>query len=284
MRCDLPPIVDAHVHLWTPERFSYPWLDGIPSMRRAMLPEDYSHACRSMQTAKFIFVECGCVPSQNLEEVDWIIALEKTEPRLKGIIAQASLELVTAAHEELELLAARPLVKGVRRNLQAETEDFLKAPDFIKGLKLLPEFGFTFDLCIRSEQLPAVTEVVRRVPEVTFVLDHFGKPSVRDGCFEPWARNLRLLAAAPNVVCKISGLATEADRNGWRVADLEPYFDHALTCFGAERVLFGSDWPVSTLATSYDRWIETVLELTLFANEKERMQLFRTNAERIYRV
>ncbi len=284
MTSDLPEIVDAHVHLWDPERFRYPWLDEIPSLRRPMLPADYSLAGRQGQAIKFIFVECGCIPSQNIEEVDWITALEKTEPRLKGVIAHSSLERAASAREELELLAARPLVKGVRRNLQAEPRDFLENPDFIKGLKLLPEFGFTFDLCIRSDQLPAAVDLVRRIPEVTFVLDHFGKPSVRNGSFEPWARNLRLFATAPNVLCKISGLATEADWTRWKISDLQPYFDHALGCFGPQRVLFGSDWPVSTLATSYDRWIETVLELTLSANEQERVELFQTNAERIYRV
>jgi L-fuconolactonase len=189
-----------------------------------------------------------------------------------------------SVREDLESLARHPLVKGVRRNLQEKTVDFLKQPGFIEGLNILPEFGFTFDLCVRAGQLSAVTELVRSVPHVKFVLDHAGKPAVRDSAYESWARDLGALAEASNVFCKISGLTTEANWTDWRPADLAPYFNHAITCFGPERVMFGSDWPVATLATTYDRWVETVLELLPNAGESERTQLFQTNAERIYRV
>lgn len=278
------PIVDAHVHLWNTEHFRYSWLGNLPSLNRTFLPKDLITASKSGGVAKFIFVECGCEPSQGLAEVDWIAALAQTNSFLRGIIAHAALERGKAVLPELEFLSVRPLVKGIRRNLQGEPSDFLKGPGLIEGLKFLPRFRFTFDLCIRADQLPATRELIERVPEVLFVLDHFGKPPVRSKDFEPWARNLRTLATRPNVVCKISGLATEADCNNWRADDLEPYFDHALACFGVQRVLFGSDWPVATLATSYERWIETVLKLIPFANERERAQIFQTNAERIYRV
>ena len=279
-----PVIVDAHVHLWNPERFRYAWLENLPVLNRPMLPENLIAASASAGISKFIFVECGCDPSQSLQEVDWITDLARAKPQLKGIIAHASLERGEAVLADLEFLATRPLVKGVRRNLQGENNDFFKQPAFVAGLKLLPRFGFTFDLCIRHDQLSAAGELVRSVPQVTFVLDHFGKPLVRSKSLEPWASHLRTLAGAPNVACKISGLATEADWTDWRQTDLKPYFDHALTCFGLHRVIFGSDWPVATLATSYDRWIETVLELIPIASERKQTQLFQTNAERIYRV
>jgi L-fuconolactonase len=279
-----PNIVDAHVHLWNPERFRYAWLDDLPALRRAMLPADFAKASVSAKVSKFIFVECGCESSQSLAETDWIGELAESEPRLKGVIAHTALERGKEVRADIETLAGRPLVKGMRRNLQGEPIDFLKQPGFIEGLKILPEFDFTFDLCVRADQLPATTELVRSLPQVKFVLDHFGKPKVRGKSFEPWARNLRALARLPNVVCKISGLATEANWSDWEPADLEPYFDHVLTCFGLPRVMFGSDWPVATLATSYDRWIETVIELVPNANDRELAQLFQTNAERIYRV
>lgn len=284
MTYDGSSIVDAHVHLWDPQRFRYPWLEGLPSLNRAFAPEELIAANISNNIGKFIFVECGCEPSQSLMEVDWISTMAQSESSLKGIVAHMTLERGKAVLPELEGLSVRPLVKGVRRNLQGEPNDFLKQASLIEGLKLLPQFGFTFDLCIRSDQLPAAHELVQRVPEVTFVLDHLGKPPVRNRGFAPWARNLRDLAMAPNVVCKISGLTTEADWKDWKIADLEPYSDHALACFGLPRILFGSDWPVATLATSYERWIETVLNLIPFANDRERAQLFQTNAERIYRV
>jgi L-fuconolactonase len=280
----VPIIVDAHVHLWNPERFRYAWLDDLPALRRPMLLAELSKASQSATVSKFIFVECGCESSQSLEEVDWANGLADTDPRLKGIIAHAALERGKVVREDLEILSRHPLVKGVRRNLQGEPVDFLKQPGLIEGLKILPEFGFTFDLCVRADQLSTVIQLVRSVPNVTFILDHFGKPAVRDSAYEPWARDLGALAEAPNVFCKISGLTTEARWTDWQPADLAPYFNHALACFGADRVIFGSDWPVAALATSYDRWVETVLELVPNASERERSQLFQTNAERIYRV
>jgi L-fuconolactonase len=279
-----PTIVDSHVHLWNPGHFRYAWLDDLPSLNRPMLLGDFTTAIGSADVRKFIFVECGCDASQGLAETDWIAELAEAEPRLRGIIAHAPLERGKAARADLEAMARRPLVKGVRRNLQGENKEFFKRPEFLEGLKLLPEFGFTFDLCIRAEQLPAVCEVVRSAPQIMFVLDHFGKPAVCEQGFEPWARDLRALARLPNVVCKLSGLATEANWTGWQREDLEPYFDHTLACFGLPRVMFGSDWPVATLATTYERWIETVLGLVPNANEREQTQLFQTNAERIYRV
>jgi L-fuconolactonase len=117
-----------------------------------------------------------------------------------------------------------------------------------------------------------------------FVLDHFGKPDVRGKKTEPWAADLKLLAAMPNVVCKISGLTTEADWKTWQPADLKFYFEHTLECFGFDRILFGGDWPVATLATSYVRWLETVREFFSFATKVDQAKLFQTNAERIYRV
>jgi L-fuconolactonase len=282
-----PPqaIVDAHVHIWHPRLFFYPWLQGATELNRAFLPADYATASAQAGVAKMIFVECGCVPSQGLIEADWVYILARTEPRLRGVVAQAPLEKGEAVFADLDRLAARPLVKGVRRLLQDETEvGFCLRPDFVAGVKMLGEFGFTFDLCIRNEQLCAVTELARRVPEVTFILDHCGKPPVRTGKIEPWATELRALAKLPNVNCKISGLATEADWKNWQPEDLKPYFDTVLEAFGFERVLFGGDWPVCTLATDYQRWLETVWNWTASASQVDRNNLFQNNAERIYCV
>src|SRR5262249_13871404 len=173
---------------------------------------------------KFIFVECGCEPEQSLAEADWISDLTKSEGRLKGIVAHASLERGDEARQELELLASRCLVKGVRRNLQSEPDpEFCLRPKFLTGVRLLAEFGFSFDLCLRHQQLAAVTELARRVPEVTFVLDHLGKPNLRSKIFQPWANDLRALAVLPNVVAKISGLTTEANWSDWQPIELRPY-------------------------------------------------------------
>jgi predicted TIM-barrel fold metal-dependent hydrolase len=280
-----PVIIDSHVHLWDPAQFRYAWLDSLPILDRTFLPADYAAASATANVNKLIFVECGCEPAQSLAEVNWISYLAKSEPRLKGIVAHAPLEKGESVRADLEKLAANLPVKGVRRNLQGERNtDFCLRPEFVAGVKLIAVFGFTFDLCIRRELLRSAAELVRRVPQVTFVLDHFGKPDVRGKKFEPWATDLKALAALPNVVCKLSGLATEADWKNWRPDDLKFYFEQALECFGFNRILFGGDWPVATLATSYQRWLETVQDFFSFAPAADQIKLFQTNAERIYRV
>lgn len=277
--------MDSHVHLWNPAQLRYAWLDNLPALNHAFLPADYSHAGGTTGVNKMIFVESGCEPAQNFAELDWISSLAKNEPRLRGIIAHASLEKGETLRHDLEKLALNPLVKGVRRNLQGERDlEFCLRPEFVSGVRLLAEFDFTFDVCIRHEQLQGVAELARRVPEVNFVLDHFGKPDVRGRNFEPWATDLKALAALPNVVCKISGLTTEADWKIWQPADLILYFETTLECFGLDRILFGSDWPVATLATSYERWLKTVRNYFSFARPAGQTKLFQTNAERIYRV
>src|SRR5580704_4044220 len=193
-------IVDSHVHLWDPARLRYSWLDGLPALNRAFLPADFAAASVNSNVGKMVFIECGCEPAQSLAEADWISDLAEAEPRLKGIVAHAPLENGGSLHADLEKLAANPLVKGVRRNLQGERDaEFCLRPEFVAGVKLLAEFGFTFDLCIRHAQLRSAAELARRVPQVTFVLDHFGKPDVRGEITGPWAADLKTLAAAPNV-------------------------------------------------------------------------------------
>ena len=281
----LPAIVDSHVHLWDPKRFQYAWLDNLPALRRAFLPEDFAAASAMMPVSKMIFIECGCYPAQNEAEVDWVSSLANTEPRLKGIVAYVPLEKGEAIRTELDAFARRALVKGIRRSLQDERDtEFCLRPQFIAGVKSLAEFGFTFDLCVRHHQLPSAIRLVEQVSQVTFVLDHFGKPEVARGKTEPWATDLKTLAALPNVVCKMSGLATEADWKNWHPDDLKFYFETAVECFGFDRVLFGGDWPVATVATSYELWLKTVLKLLSFASEADRTKLFQTNAERVYRV
>ncbi len=282
---NIPSLVDSHVHWWKPAHFRYAWLDGWPALNRAFLPADFVVASAGVNVNKLIFVESGCEPAQGLAEVDWVSGLAKAEPRLQGIVAHAPLEKGETVRVDLEKLASRPLVKGVRRNLQGEQDSaFCLRPEFIAGMGLLAAFGFTFDLCVRREQLHNVAELTRRVPQVTFVLDHLGKPDVRGKQTGPWAADLKALAAQPNVVCKISGLATEADWQHWQPDDLKFYFGWALECFGFDRVLFGGDWPVAALATRYERWVKTVQDFLSFTSEVDRIRLFQTNAERIYHV
>jgi L-fuconolactonase len=278
-------IVDAHVHFWNPDRLNYPWLVRFPALSRPFLPDDYATATKAAGVDKMIFVESGCESAQSLEEAGWITELAAGEPRLKGMVAQAPVELGAGVINELTALAKNPLVKGIRRNIQAETDpSFCLQPDFIAGVRALAEYHFTFDLCIIPPQLPAVIQLVQRCPEVFFILDHCGKPAIRDRALDPWRQHLRQLAALPNAACKISGLVTEAMPGQCGPTELKPYVTHALECFGFDRVLFGGDWPVCELAAPYETSLAALESIIAHEPQAAMDKLFRVNAERIYHV
>jgi L-fuconolactonase len=276
------PLVDAHLHLWDPARLEYPWLAGIPQLHRRFGPADLDTGGHLLTGV--VFIEAGRRDDQALAEVAWVEQLAAHWPVLQAVVAHAPLERGERCRRQLAELSRHRLVTGIRRNLQDEPAGFALAGDFVAGVRLLAGFGFSFDLCVRHRQLPEVTELVAAVPEVTFVLDHLGKPPVASGQLDPWREDLSRLAGHPNVVCKLSGLATEADHQRWQVADVLPYLACALAEFGPERCLVGGDWPVATLATSYQRWLDTVAgAISGLADEQQRAVLAGT-ATRVYRL
>lgn len=278
-------IVDTHVHFWDPARLRYPWLGAVPALGRAFLPADYSAQALLPNAAKWVFVECGCDPASSLMEANWVAGLAATEPRLHGIVARAAVEQGKAVREHLLALSQIPQVVGIRRNLEGETDpEFCLAPDFIAGVRELLPVDFSFDICVRHHQLPAVIELVRRCPEVRFVLDHCGKPAIRERVLDPWRQHIRELAMLPNAHCKLSGLLTEADLAEWQPPDLRPVVHHVLEHFGSDRVMVGSDWPVLRLASNHERWFEALEACLAGMTEVARSKLYRSNGEAFYRL
>jgi L-fuconolactonase len=272
-------ITDAHIHFWDPERLHYDWLRPIPELRRRFTPEllrDNRHA-----VGQYVFVQADCRADEAWAEIAWVSELAQRHP-IAGIVAYAGVHEGAAVRPQLERLAAHERVVGVRRLLQGESPSLLNSDALAAGIGMLAEYGLTFDACVTHEQLPAVTALAARCPHVRIVLDHLGKPDVAARRLDPWRGDLAKLAEHSNVVCKLSGLATEADRRGWTADDLHPYLDHALASFGPERCLVGSDWPVATLATSYDRWFDVLLERLDGLSEPERTAVLSGTAERVY--
>ena len=278
------PIVDTHVHLWDPEYLSYPWLEEVPALNRSFLLPDYRTAYGTLDIEAMVFLECDVHPDDGLKETEWVTVLAADEPRIKGIVAGAPLENGESARPVIEVLADNPLVKGVRRLIQSESIEFCVQPDFVKGVQILEEFGLSFDLCIYHPQLANTIELVKQCPNVQFILDHIGKPDIENQLFDPWKREIQTLAELPNTFCKISGMVTEASHENWTPADLKPYIEHVIECFGFDRVIYGSDWPVSTLAAEYQGWFATLNWAVEGCSDDERNRLFHDNAVGFYRL
>lgn len=280
------PIVDAHVHLWDPTHFRMPWLDGDATLGHPYQLAEYDEHTQGVDVAVMVYLEVDVEPAYKLLEARWAVERANEDPRLQAIVASAPIEYGELARAYLDaLVAIDPRIKGVRRLLQGEADPtFCLRPDFIRGTQLLADYDLSFDICVYHHQLPGVIELVRQCPGTAFILDHIGKPNIKGQVLDPWREHIQQLAAFPNVVCKVSGLVTEADPQHWSLDDLAPYVAHVLAAFGEERVIFGGDWPVVTLAARYTRWVEALDSLTAHLSPQARNKLWAENARRFYRL
>lgn len=269
------------MHFWDPSVLHYPWLDELPGLKTSFLPRDYS-ALASGEADAVVFVEGNCDPAQGMDEVSFAARLSAEEPRIVGAVSFVNLIDEGGRTATLERLQRSSPVVGVRHNIQGNPAGFATAAAFVRGVQDVGRHGLPFDLCVTADQLPEVTELVRQCPDVSFVLDHCGKPAIRDNAFEPWAGHLLQLSGCDNVVCKLSGLLTEADARQSLGDVLVPYFDHALACFGPGRLLYGSDWPVVTLRGGESAWRTMVDRFTSAWSPDEQQAFYAGNAIRIY--
>ena len=280
------PIIDAHVHLWEPDRVMIPWLANVPAINARRDLANYQTDTRGIEVQGLVYLQVEVAPPYALLEARDLVRLARANPIIKGVVPWAPLEYGDKVRYFLEeLVALGPEIKGVRRIVQDEPDpEFCLQPGFIAGATALSDYGLTADICCNFRQLGANVELVRRCPGTNFILDHIAKPYIRGSEFEPWARQMRDLADLPNVVCKISGVVTEADHDAWTIDDVTSFVHHALDCFGEDRVVFGSDWPVVTLASTFARWVETLDTLTASKSDAARAKLWRDNAITFYRL
>ena len=273
-------VVDSHVHLWDPSALDYPWLAGLPGLRRPFLAGDLAAATAPLPVRRVVFVEANARADQALAEVD----LAGECPLVAAIVAFAPLDEPDALAARLDELCARPLVRGIRQNIQGTAPGFALRGSFVEGVREVGRRGLSFDLCATHDQLAEVVELCRLCPDTPLVLDHCGKPPIRSGAREPWATQVAALAAMEHVHCKLSGLLTEADPARRSEADLLPYAGHVVERFGAGRVMYGSDWPVLTLAGDYGAWYRFTRRLTADWSTGEARAFYHDNAASFYRL
>jgi predicted TIM-barrel fold metal-dependent hydrolase len=277
-------VIDTHAHFWDVKALRYPWIEPRSIFDRTYSLQDYQRAAAGIPISRMIFVECDAHSSCSLREALWVQELAAIDPRIQGIVAHVTLTGNPDVGADLDSLSALPLLRGVRDNIQNNPPGFAVSDAFVRGVKEIARRGLHFELCLKHGQLDETLELVRQCPETRFVLDHCAKPDIRSGDKEPWASQIRAMAALPNVVCKISGLVTEADWERWLPADVLWYARHAADAFGPARIMFGSDWPVNEAAGGYAQWYRVAEALTASWSSADRESFFYRNAERVYRL
>jgi L-fucono-1,5-lactonase len=279
------PIVDAHHHLWDLGVRDQDWITGpaLAPLRRDFLLADYQPLAGQNSVGASVVVQTVTVPGETPE----LLALAAASDLVAGVVGWADLTAPGLTDRIAELTAGLGGDKlvGLRHQVQSEPDpQWLTRPDVLRGLAAVAGAGLVYDLVITAGQLPAAAAAAAAVPDLLFVLDHLGKPGIASGSIQPWERDLRRLAALPNTACKLSGLVTEADWARWQVADLRPYAEVALEAFGPGRVMFGSDWPVCTLAASYGEVLGAARDLTADLSATDRAAIFAGTATRVYRL
>ena len=295
-------VLDSHLHLWDPEVLTYTWLEGPMAYRFADLELELARLAE-VQPEKSVFVQAETVEDDFLDEVRWVAHLAPALG-IVGIVAGIRLDRGTDTVAHLDGLEAEPLVIGVRHNLQGEPDGLAVSAAFVTGAREVAARGLTFDACVRADQLPEIARFAGAIPELRIVLDHLGKPAVGTAAAPvapsaEWARDLAELARHPNAFCKLTGLPGEA--RGHRSAEqVEPFLDVAADAFGIERLMWGSDWPVSAIGpaesgdphapedgsatyqpTARARWAETVIAWA-DARRHDLDAILWGNAERFY--
>lgn len=279
-------MIDTHVHFWDPERIKYPWLSSVTSLQRKFGPADFRKAFASAPIEKLVFVECNVCPDQCEQEVSWVESLVRDEPRLAAIVAFADLTINDERKRTalLERLLARPMVRAIRQNIQGQPQGFCLQQSFVDGVRTVHHLGGHFELCVTHDQLDDVIELLQRCREGRFMVNHGAKPSIKTNLMQPWKARMSEIARYESVSCKISGLFTEADLARQTVDAVGPFAEHIVECFGHDRIVYGSDWPVCTLAAEGSKWVEFVQSLTADWSNDEEKRFYRDNAEEFYRL
>ncbi|WP_372772072.1 amidohydrolase [Mangrovibacterium sp.] len=274
-------IIDTHHHYWNYNPVEFDWIDDeMASIRRSFLPEDLKATLVGTGVEGVVTVQAR----QCTDETDWLLKLAAENDFMQGVVGWLPL----ASNEIqalLEKYAANPWLKSLRHVVQGEPDpEFILGADFNRGIRMLKRFKLAYDILIFEHQLPNTIRFVDQHPDQTFVLDHIAKPKIKANELEPWAKNIKELAKRENVSCKISGMVTEADFKSWTTEQLKPYFDTVLEAFGPSRLMYGSDWPVCLVASSYKNWLDLVQQTLGQLSATEQEAIYYKNAKEFYQL
>jgi L-fuconolactonase len=271
--------IDAHQHFWRYNAQEYGWIQPDWPIWKDFLPVDLEQLLKSCRLDGCIAVQAR----QSLDETRWLLELADSAPIIRAVVGWVDLRSDQVGHQ-LGEFASDPKFVGVRHVVQDEPDNrFMLRADFKRGIAALKQFNLTYDVLVFPRQLPAAVELVGAFPEQPFVLDHLAKPPIAEGELSPWREQIEMLARLPNVMCKLSGMLTEAKWHAWREADFRPYLDVVFQAFGVDRLMFGSDWPVALLAGSYEQVYSLVSNYVSALNKTEQAKIFGDNANRFYR-
>jgi L-fuconolactonase len=273
--------IDAHHHLWKYSREQYPWMaDNMDVLRRDFLVDDLSKVLQDTGIRGVVTVQAR----QMVEETEWLLALAECNDFIRGVVGWVPL-VEEDIRGRLEKLSRHPKLKAVRHVLHDEPDNFyMLREDFNRGIAHLKDFNLRYDILVFEHHLPQTVEFVDRHPQQVFIVDHIAKPRINDKIVTPWRENIIKLARRENVYCKLSGMVTAANWVGWTEKDLRPYFEIAIEAFGPGRLMFGSDWPVVLLASSYQRWVEMVQRAISGLSMDEQARILSDTAKEAYRL
>jgi L-fuconolactonase len=273
--------IDSHQHFWKYDATRDTWItDRMHVLKRDHLPEDLR---REMMEADINF-SVTVQADQSENETHFLLALAERHHFIAGVIGWVDL-CSPEVSERLQYFSRFEKLRGFRHIAQTEPDDrFLLRDDFVRGVSALDHFDFTYDLLIYPRQLPSAVDLVGQLPEQRFVLDHLAKPLVKSTELRTWTSCIRRLAVHPNVFCKLSGLITESDWRSWSADDFRPFLDVVFDAFGADRLMFGSDWPVCLLAGTYGQVVELISKYIEHHSEEDRQKVFGLNAARFYKL
>lgn len=274
--------IDAHHHLWNFDPVEYDWIDDSMAMlKKDFLVKELERTLYNNGFSASIAVQAR----QSQEETLWLLELAESTELIKGVVGWIDLKSDQLA-QQLDELACHKKLVGFRHVIQGETDpEFMKKPDFIRGLKMLADRGYRYDLLIFAHQLTAAAEMLAQVPNLHVVIDHIAKPNIKSGAeFEQWQENMQILAGNPQCYCKLSGMVTEADWQNWSSQDIQPYMKTVLDLFGTKRVMFGSDWPVCLVAGEYKAIKQLVLDFISLSAPQAKEDIFGNNAGHFYQL